>query len=117
MLRCCLYLPLLFWLLAPPGICTCQLPQRLLAAFAGTAPPAPDNDPEDAPHPPGCTARKIPLVEDRADDLSARPDLLPGETLSPELLVSLAGRPPVILPVRAGGADLPVYLSTCALRL
>src|SRR5437764_450934 len=117
MLRSCLYLPLLFWLLAPPGICTCHLPQRLLAALAGTSQPFPDDDADDTVHLPGCTARKMPLVEDRADDLTARPDLLPGDTLSPLLLVSFAGQPPQLLPVRGPGADMPLYLSACMLRL
>ena len=117
MLRGLFCLPVFLWLLMPPGICLCHLPETILARLMPSRfpPPAPHDD--EAEHPPGCTFRKLPFVEESPVDPGQFTGPLPGLLLPAVEIMLLDPLPGSPLPSPIDSGHAPLYLTTLALRL
>jgi hypothetical protein len=109
-----LLLPAVFWLLVPPGVCICHLPEQLLARVRGQVPPPDDHDHSQCPccHKPDC---------DHPSKTPTRPHDHAGPVVPLDLPVpSLESAPVPVLEVRPVFVHPPaagLYVQLCALRI
>ena len=109
-----LLLPAVLWLLLPPGVCICHLPEQLLARVRGQTPPPDDHDHSHCPccHKPDCDhpAKTPTRPLDHAGPVASLH--LPTPSLESTPVPVTVDRPVFLHPPAPG-----LYVQLCALRI
>jgi hypothetical protein len=113
MLARLLTLPAVLWLLLPPGVCICHLPEQVVSRLRGQVPPPDHHDHSNCPccHKPDCDHPvKTPELPSHAGLVIALavPAPAPAATLQPLTVVRPVSLPP---------PTTDLYLQVCALRI